>query len=99
MIPQDLQREVGAVGQRVDVPLVDAHRDPEIGDVGGVLGGVVGGEVDALGGEAVSASTHGGGALLVVGGALRADADGVGQKLVDLGAGQEWIVLQRAPLA
>ena len=33
VVPQGLQREIGAVGDAVQVPALDAQRHPEIGDV------------------------------------------------------------------
>ena len=48
MIAQVRQREPRSVGDAVDVPFVDAQRDPQVGEVGRILGGVVCRRVEAL---------------------------------------------------
>ena len=57
MFAQQLQREIGAVRHPEHVPLLDAERDPQLGDVGRVLGGVVGRQADALSGQSFPAGS------------------------------------------
>ena len=46
MLAHEREREIAAVGDPEDVPLGDPQRRPQVGEVGGVLGRVVGAEVD-----------------------------------------------------
>ncbi len=48
MIAHDGQRQPRAVGDAVEIDLVQAQRQAQIGDVGGVLAAVVGRKLDAL---------------------------------------------------
>ena len=61
MVTQKLQREVGAVGDAVDIPLLDAERHAKVGDVRGVLARVVGSEVHSSRRQALTAGGDGGG--------------------------------------
>ena len=59
VVAQGLQCEVGAVGDAVEVPLLDAERHAQVGDVGGVLRRRVRAEVGSGGGEPVAACPGG----------------------------------------
>ena len=84
--------------RRAHVPLLDPERDPQGGEVGSVLGGVVGRQVDALAGQPVPARPGGrvalGGNRRIEGGqAERFALDGV-----DLRADQRWLSVRGAAL-
>jgi hypothetical protein len=60
MVTHERQREVAAVRVPVDVPFVDAEDAPQVGEVGRVLGRVIGAEIDAGLDEPVVACACGG---------------------------------------
>jgi hypothetical protein len=60
MLAHESEREIRAVGDPVHVPLRDLERRAQVGEVGGVLGRVVSGQVDPLDDEAPAAGPGGG---------------------------------------
>ena len=98
VVAQGLQREVGAVGDPVEAPLVDAEGHAEVGDVGGVLGRVEVRRIPPLGDEPVAAGAGGGTRLLGRRGVEAVQRDPLGEERVDLGAGEQRVRLPGAPL-
>ena len=98
VIAQLDQRQLRAVRGAVDVPFVDAQCHAQVGEVGGVLGRVVGRPVDAGRGEAIAARLDRGNLLrrLLVRG--KRDADRAVEGVVVLGATEQRVGEMAAPL-
>ncbi len=92
------QRQVGAVGDAVEVPPVDAERLAQVLVVGGALDVVVGSEVDAGGGELVAAGLGGLDVQALGGRGVVDEADRTGVELVDVGAQEVRVGRVRAAL-
>ena len=98
MIAERLKCEVGAVGKTVDVPILDAEGDPQIGDIRRTFCRVLGGQVYSFAGKAVTTGANGGVALLRSRRILPREGHRLCIKLVELDTGEKWIGLERSPL-
>ena len=58
MVPHDRERQAGAVGDAVEVPLVVAECDAEVGNVSGIVGAGVAGHVHGIGGDSGAAGSE-----------------------------------------
>ena len=88
VVAHDRLRKVGAIGRPVDVPRVIAEHLAKVGEVGGVLGRIVGAEVGAGGGEFAMTSFRRGqvGALGFLG--IEAEAKKLSDEIVGGRTGQ-----------
>jgi hypothetical protein len=85
MIAHQAEREIGAIGQAVDVPLLDLEGFAQVRKVGSVFRGVEVGQIDSLTQEAIMASLGRCDVNSLVGIRIVRQKNGSGESLIDFG--------------
>ena len=88
MIAHQAEREIGAVGQPVHIPLLDLQRLAQVGEVRRIFTGVERAQVDALRDEAIAARFGRGHVLGLDGRRIGRQSDRRGKSPVDFGTRQ-----------